>query len=516
MRRIIGLISFYFRYNGNMSSIKEVQQENHGGRDKHVPWLDITLLIILMAYVLSGTNLAPYHGDESTFISMSEDYDRIVKDRDFSHVLFDPEGNSKQHTRLSIGSILVYSIGFARDINDITGSGNRWLWGSSWEENVKQRHLPDPRTLQAARLCSALLGALSIVMFFFTVLQLFSSRLIAWAATLLLATHGDILLNFRRAMQEGPKFLFLILTVYIASLLLRDLKDGRIRWYLYACLGLGSGLCLAAKHDTAIMLVAIYFSLALLPVWKKETFRAILVNALYLGAATILAYACFLAFMPVFWSWWESVFVLTGFAIILFQIPVWKSDRAAKWLASAGSIMIIGMTVTSPTLWIKLAAPLGSMIETRQVMIRGQVNNSPNPLVTPGDKLAFLLGTTFTSRVMYMEAISFDVPPFHEQIAVYENSFTSGRTGSPWADGLILILAILGGWVLQRQFSAESLLIYSLLIIMGILLFVTVPLPWQRYFLIMQIPYSLIAGVGAGKIWEWGEIFMAERTQQQN
>jgi hypothetical protein len=147
-------------------------------------------------------------------------------------------------------------------------------------------------------------------------------------------------------------------------------------------------------------------------------------------------------------------------------------------------------------------------------MIRGQVNNSPNPLVTPGDKLAFLLGTTFTSRVMYMEAISFDVPPFHEQIASYENSFTSGRIGSPWMDGFIIFLAILGGWALQRQFNAESLLIYSLLIITGILLFVTVPLPWQRYFLIMQIPYSLIAGVGAGRVLEWGEHFFTQQTRQ--
>jgi 4-amino-4-deoxy-L-arabinose transferase-like glycosyltransferase len=501
------VISFYFRYNGNMSSIKEVQQESHGVRSKRVAWIDITLLILLMAYILSGTNLAPFHGDESTFISMSTDYDRIMKDRNFSHVLFDPEGSAKQHTRLSIGSILVYSIGFARDINHNAGSGNRWLWGSSWEENVEKGHLPDPQLLHIARLCSVLLGALSLGVFFITALQLFSSRMMAWAATLILATHGDILVNFRRAMQEGPKFLFLMLTLYIAALILVDLKDGRMRRYLYACLGVGSGLCLAAKQDTAIMLIAIYCALALLPIWKKETLRSILINVLYLGAATILAYASFLAFMPVFWSWWESAFVLAGFAIILLQIPLWKSDRAAKWLVVAGSIMIIGMTLISPTLWGKLTTPLASMIETRQVMIRGQVNNSPNPLVTPGDKLAFLLRTTFTSRVMYMEASSFDVPPFHEQIASYENSFTSGRTGSRWADGLILILAILGGWALQRQFNAESLLIYSLLIITGILLFVTVPLPWQRYFLIMQIPYSLIAGVGAGRVLEWGEHF---------
>src|SRR5688572_28866898 len=107
MKRVIGRISLQFRYNENMSIIKELQQKPR----QHVSWMDIMLLVVLMAYVLIGTNLAPYHGDESTFISMSEDYDRIVKDRDFSHVLFDPKGNSKQYIRLSIGSILVFSIG---------------------------------------------------------------------------------------------------------------------------------------------------------------------------------------------------------------------------------------------------------------------------------------------------------------------------------------------------------------------------------------------------------------------
>lgn len=257
------------------------------------------------------------------------------------------------------------------------------------------------------------------------------------------------------------------------------------------------------------MLVGVYLALALIPIWKKETVRIILINVLYLGAATSLAFASFLAFMPVFWGWWESVFVLIGFVTILFQLPVWKINSAAKPLTLAGCMLIVGMTIISPTLWRKFPTPVISMIETRKAIIGGQVqirkDNNMFYLGTARDKTTFLLETTLTSKVMYMEVPSFDVPPVREQITAYENSLVSGRTGSLLADGFIAVLVVVGGWSLLRQFNAESLLIYSLLITTGVLLFAMVPLPWQRYFLIMQIPYSLMAGVGANRIWVWGE-----------
>ena len=483
-----------------------MSQKIHAKLNKYLTWLDLTLLLLLIVYILSGINLVPFHGDESTYILMSEDYDKIVKHGDFKRVLFSPEGSPKQDIRLSTGAILPFSIGFARDITNTNGQINNWKWGHSWEENITQGNKPNSQLLLLARTCSALMGALSIVLFFITARQFFSSRLVAWTAALALATHGDILVNFRRAMQEGPKFLFLILTLYIASHILKDFQSLKTRRYLYVLLGIASGLTLAAKQDTAPMLIAVYLALAIIPMWKKETVRTILIKALYLGAATILAYACFLAFMPVFWSWWESVFVLTGFATILFQLPVWKIDRAAKPLALAGCVLIIGMTIRSPSLWREFPTPVISMIETRKTILGDQVEYfRGNNFSTVKDKMIFFLETTLTSKVMYMEAPSFDVPPVHKEITAYENSLISGRTGSPWVDGFIAVLVVIGGWSLLRQFNAESLLIYSLFITSGILLFFMVPLPWQRYFLIMQIPYSLTAGVGANQIWIWGK-----------
>ncbi len=499
-----------------MSIIQEMSQKIHAKLNKHLTWLDLILLLFLIVYVLFGINLVPFHGDESAFIVMSEDYDKIVKQGDLRRILFKSEGISKQYIRLSTGSILALSIGFARDITNNEDPINKWLWGSSWEENVILGNMPTLQLLRLARTCSALMGALSIVLFFITAHQLFPSRLSAWLATLVLATHGDILVNFRRAMQEGPKFFFLILTLYIASHVLKDFQGMKTRRYLYVLLGVASGLTLAAKQDTAPMLIAVYLALALIPIWKKETVRIILINVLYLGAATSLAFACFLTFMPVFWGWWESVFVLIGFVTILFQLPVWTIDRAAKPLAVVGCMLIVGMAITSPTLWRKFPTPIISMIETRKVIIGGQVENRKDNnlfyLDTAKNKTTFFLETVLSSKAMYMEVPSFDIPLVREQITDYEDSLFSGRTGSLLADGFVAILVVIGGWSLLREFNTESILIYSLLITSGILLVAMVPLPWQRYFLIMQIPYSLIAGAGANQIWIWGKNSMHSQS----
>jgi hypothetical protein len=493
--------------------------KKHAGINDNFSWLDLILLFLLTLYVLSGITLVPFHGDESTYILLSEDYDSIVKKRDFDRVLFKPDGSPKQNLRLSTGSILAFSIGFARDITNNDDPINKWMWSNSWDENVAQGNMPNPRLLYLARASPAIMGALGIVLFFLIAHKLFSSRLAAWAATLALATHGVVLVNIRRAMQEGPKFLFLFLTIYIASRMLKDFQGVKMRRYPYVLLGAASGLTLAAKHDTVPMLVAIYLALAVIPIWKKEAARTVLVNLLYLGAATGLAYVCFLAFMPVFWSWWKGMFMLTGFVTIIFQLPVLKVERTAKPLALVGCILIIGMTMAWPKQWSGLVTPVTSMIEVRESIVAGQIKNLENENLfdptTPMNRLVFLLENIFTSRVMYAEVSSFDVPPFHEQVKAYEDSFFSGRIGSPLANGFVAFLAIVGGWLLFRQFNVESLLVYSLFITCGVFLFFMIPLPWQRYFFIMQIPYSLMAGAGANQIWDWGRKFIEQPVNRK-
>jgi len=102
-----------------------------------------------------------------------------------------------------------------------------------------------------------------------------------------------------------------------------------------------------------------------------------------------------------------------------------------------------------------------------------------------------------------METSSFDVPPVQAQIQAYEDSPLSGRIGMPFVDGVVIMLALVGGWTLFRKAIAERVYVSFLLFIPAVFLFVTIPLPWQRYFLILQIPYLLFVGVGGAQVWEW-------------
>lgn len=494
-----------------MTIIQKTLPKIHNKPEVFFSWLDWSLLLLLTAFILSGITLVPFHADEATYIFMSRDYDVIVKEGDLGAFLLNTDTETEiadQGIRLSTGSTLSFLIGFVRDTTGMSdGLNKNWRWGYSWSDNIQQGNMPNRQLLTLARACSALTGALSIAFFFLTAHLLLGSRLSAWFAAIILATNGGILVNFRRAMQEGPKFLFLIITLYLASSVLKTLKSRRLPISMYVFLGLASGLTLATKQDTVPMLMAIYLALALAPVLRKETGQIILSNVFYLGASTALAFASFLILMPIFWGWWETAFVLAGFATLLFQIPAWDVSKAAKPLALAGCVLIIWMTAVSPTLWYRFYIPFSKMTEVRKWTMERQVeyliSNNLFYFNTIENKASFFLASIMKSGATYMEVKAFDIDPINEQIAIYETSYLEGRIETPIFDLLIAILFFIGAFALFRRWSLESLLIFSMLFITGVVLFILVPLPWQRYFLIMQIPYSLIAGAGAREIWAW-------------
>lgn len=502
--------------------IQEILQKIHMRLSRLLPWLDAALLVFLVMFILSGIKLVPFHGDESTFIWTSRDYDSIVKQGRHGDVVLVPEKtaySADENLRLSIGSILVFSIGVARDIaNTDIGLSNRWNWNYPpdagelmWAENKERGALPDTMQLILARACSAAMGGLSIVFFFLAAKKLLTSRAAAWTASILIATHGDILVNIRRAMQEGPKFLFVSVTLYIAVFILADLKNGRLRRGLFVALGIASGLTLAAKQDAAPFLVAVYSTLALVPFWEKRPDRVSLSNIACLFAATLLAFASFLALMPIFWGLWLNVVFLTGVSMLAFQMPVLKIGKTSMTLSITGLVLIVGAIFLSPNLWNRFAVPFSGMVHVRGIILNSQMGylagyGLPH-LDTIDRKAGFLSETVVRSSVMYMEVPTFDIDPINDQIAAYETSPFHGRMGSLYLDALILLFFLMGLWTLARTSTSEDLLMCNLLLVPAVILFLSVPLPWQRYFLILQIPYAFISGEGVRQIWMWGGRF---------
>jgi len=144
------------------------------------------------------------------------------------------------------------------------------------------------------------------------------------------------------------------------------------------------------------------------------------------------------------------------------------------------------------------------MEENLDTLHEHRTRNGKFYLNTWGNKTTYLLSNTFRSKVMYMELAHFNKPPIPEQIAAYQKSMLQGRTGGLLLDTLIFIFFAAGLYALVKNFDEKSILALCLLFIPAFLLSALNTLPWQRYFLGMQIPYSLIAGVGVAQLVGWG------------
>ena len=79
-------------------------------------------IIALMLYVIAGTTLTPFHGDESTQVYMSRDYAYQFIERDLNLVQFHepPISAQEQDLRLLNGTINKYLIGLAWHVGGFT------------------------------------------------------------------------------------------------------------------------------------------------------------------------------------------------------------------------------------------------------------------------------------------------------------------------------------------------------------------------------------------------------------
>ena len=202
-------------------------------------FLDIIFLCVLAVYVFVGMKPAPFHGDESTIIALSLDWERLVYDDAVDNVRFDPPKHGEwkgieQFTRILTGSLNPLTIGFARDVmnypaEDVSGY---WEWGGEepepyapymWYVNEDLGNIPSDRLLAISRFPSTLFTVLSVIVFFYLVLGLSKQRVAAWVSAFIYATTPSILINGRRAMQEGAMLFFTMLTIFFLYRLLDTL-----------------------------------------------------------------------------------------------------------------------------------------------------------------------------------------------------------------------------------------------------------------------------------------------------
>lgn len=496
--------------------------------------LDALFLFLLGLYVFAGRDAVPFHGDEATFIRMSQDYYYIIQKRDLPRVLFrsfeqvwDRIQVEEQFQRTLIGAIPPLTIGLAWDLAGMNQTilNGFWVWRvpregappgveawdwHTWELNVEQGNVPDEQLLQVARTPSALLTVFSVFVVFEISRRLMRSRLVAWISTLVYVTTPAILLNGRRAMQEGAMLFFTSLVIYIALRAIQEQKRPRTSWRRltgwYLLLGMVSGLAVASKYSSLIIATAAYLAVMMAPLLspgdpaagQKSSFSKRHVCAAV--GSGLLSGAVFFCFTPVWWAWWTNVALLAGLAILC--LSVGKEPGWWLWIVRGITIIaLIGVTPTASNAGPALLKPAWTIVTTRQDVMSSQAELF-GCMDTLGDRISTLLNELFFAGPKYYEVEEWGkFEEISEQIAAYETTWLDGRGGGVFGGVALIVLMGCGVWAMVAQWhGGETLLVILWLAVPAAILLATNILPWQRYYITLHAQLSVIVGLGARQI----------------
>lgn len=421
--------------------------------------LDLLYLIALGVYVLAGVPLAPFHGDEPMQISMSRDYATAILEGRWSDLLTQPpyDIDTDAHLRLINGTVNRYAIGVAWQIAGYTAADlpprPGWDWGLSYADGVATGHRPGAAALNAARLPSALFTMLSVGVMFWIGRQI-GGRPAAYIAAALYALNPALLLNGRRALQEGSMLCFGLLTVGIAAWLSR--RD-RPPWWAWVALTLAGALTLASKHSGGVFVAAAWGWIALSAVTRPRTS------------------------VPI-----TGAFPLRHLAGIL----------AA--LTCAGMATLALFVALSPALWNDPPARVGNLLEERARLLDIQVSIDPLAPLSFGDRIAAILLQPVIRPAMYYELATWaDVDAINAESAAYSASAWYGHPNGVIG---VAIMALAGvGLVAALR---EGRRFGGLLLWLGVtaLMLLVNPLPWQRYYLPLIPVIAALAGLAAAQL----------------
>lgn len=409
-------------------------------------------LILLMVYVWAGRTLAPFHGDEA---------DQLYKSRDFVTVYIHnaPEKlqvrppvaiHSPEHLRMLTGTTTAYLNGAVLWMGGLREDkwASAWYYGADFDWNITHGRMPDEKTLWRGRIPSTLLTMLAVVLMFWLGFlaapenQPYFRIAAGLVAAVLLTTHPVWLLNGRRVMQEAA-----LGTLSLACLLIGIYWIKRQVVIYWVALGLVGGAAMAAKLTGAVIVALVLLSLGVHCLRERRSARKM--AALAMAAA--LSFAVFLSLTPAYWD-----------------APL---------------------------------ARLGLALELRRDMLQGQTDASEHRYETKQAQWSALLTQPFLRDMQYYES-----PDFAEKLddAIYQYEISGiGGWQMPTAIGIgWTVVAGVGLISLLIRYKSEPAAILFLTWIIGSALFTgfSVPLAWQRYYLLWTLPMCLLVGLGMAEI----------------
>jgi 4-amino-4-deoxy-L-arabinose transferase-like glycosyltransferase len=471
-------------------------------------FLDALFLSVLGGYMFAGLEKVPFHGDESSQIFLSRDYYTLFYDHNWGAIRV--QGNlwrtREQYLRTMGGDINSYTIGLTWDLagyalRDINYS---WQWNNDvqfpidqWIFNLAYGHRPSTGLLNISRISSTLFTVLSIVVLYVIARTLTAgSRLAAWVACLIYATTPSILVNGRRATQEGALLFSTLLVILVAIHVIRvQARDGVTwrklgAWYLI--LGAVSGFAVASKHSSATIIAAAFLTIGVLPWRRMRGNKAFMRRHHYTLVAAVLVMALVAVILMPMWGSVPEFIILLGLIVLTLMIGFERGKGAQRALIAA----LVVTLVIFPMAWITIiAAPVGVTI-ARAYLMRGQAETNYHQ-DTVRERVENLIDQSFFAPTQYFEnPIWANFEPIRVQITAYENAHLDGRGGGVGWGLLLIALDGLGAWWLYaRRQQGTTLLIVGWLVIPALSLLIS-PLAWQRYYIVLIAPLSLVAGVG--------------------
>jgi len=403
-------------------------------------WPAVLWTLLLFTYMLAGTDLSPFHGDEATQITMSRDFAWQFLEGDVERLRFSatPVSEQAQALRLLNGTLNKTLIGLAwhRAGFQADALNEQWDWTASREHNLADGHMPGEELLRVARRPSALLMAGGVFVIF-ALGKLLGGQATAFLASLYYALNPTLLINGQRAMMEGSLIFFSLLVVLTG---LQFARSGRPAPALL--LGVSAGLALAAKHNAVFTLVPVFAGCGLTLLMKMKRPRA-LPN---LALAAAVAGALFLALNP---AWWGE--------------PV---ARAA------------------------------TVLQLRQELLAEQVARYGGH-ETPDERLAGFWNRVFVNPPQYFEVSGWQTA-LDAEIARHQASPWRGFSPGSVVAGApaLLLLSAAGLWQLLRQPGPCRAVIGAWALFTPAAILLLTPLDWARYYLPLYPLVGLLAASG--------------------
>jgi len=468
--------------------------------------VDILWLIALGIYVFAGMMLATFHGDEAMQIYMSRDYATAFIYHDPTALLVGPpyQIDSDSQLRILNGSVNRYVIGLSWQLAGLT-TGDLpprpgWDWGLNYATNADTGHVPSDALMTAARLPSTLFLALSVAVMFGLGWQFgrptqFGPRPLAYVVSALYVVNPIVLLNGRRAMQEGEMLFFGLLTVLIASLISRKLEsEGRVRWFWWLALIVSGALGLASKHPTVIFIAAAYswiFVTVMIGVIRRR-----------LGAKTDSGSDLNKGFKPLVDSATAQNAAASTSSVEVSGFSLATGLKPVVSLLISG-LLTVGLFITlSPALWNDPIARLQDLLAQREWLLDIQVTAQPSGATTLAERTAGIVTQPFLTSLQHFEVASWaQAKPIRQEVRRY---MASPLSGVQFGAALGIPLTLLAGFGLLVLFiprwrpgisaaAAVGIGLWFALIAASLLVN---PLPWQRYYLPLIPAVTLLVGIG--------------------